>query len=124
MDPEEKNTSTLNTDPGYEPSEPAEELPVAPETVEENLPQPELDLKKKFTLVDLSTMWFPFNDERYNLDECSDTIFLSWFSQYANVEFEPGASDIWTLEERRDALNFLAAKNVTPAFLSEEDIPA
>ncbi|GCE49184.1 hypothetical protein EI42_06013 [Thermosporothrix hazakensis] len=76
---------------------------------------------KKYTLLDLADLWFtlPDTDKRTNVESCSDAEFYQFISQYVRVEGD--APERWSLEERRDVLNFALENSVQLNFLEASD---
>lgn len=76
---------------------------------------------KKFGLLDLKETWFlsPITGARVNVEDVTDTEFFQFIRQYVNVEGED--LETWSLEERRDVLNFALEHGHKPNFLEGPD---
>lgn len=74
---------------------------------------------KKFTLLELQDLQFisPVTGKLVNVEECSDAEFSAFISLYVKVTGDD--LDTWSLEDRRDVLNFAFEQGVTPKFSAQ-----
>jgi hypothetical protein len=72
---------------------------------------------KNLTLLDLRDLWFtsPITGKPTNVEDASSAEFFQFISWYVQAEGED--LDTWSLEDRRDVLNFSVEQGQSPNFL-------